>query len=109
MYFTSGGTESNNWAIKGAARANTNFGNHIITTAIEHPAVTEVLEFLKGENFEVSTVKVDSTGRVDPNNLISYVNSRTTLVSVSKEDAFLKSFAFLFRNAHFLCVSAGQQ
>ena len=65
IFFTSGGTEANNWALFGAARANVRSGRKILTTAMEHPAVSEVLKSLSGEDFEVTAVPVDSQGRLD--------------------------------------------
>ncbi|MGX8703455.1 MAG: cysteine desulfurase family protein, partial [bacterium] len=65
IYFTSGGTEANNWALFGAARANARLGKKILTSAMEHPAVAEVLKNLAGDGFEVIAVPVDSQGRLD--------------------------------------------
>lgn len=65
IVFTSGGTEANNHALFGAARANARSGRKILTTAMEHPAVAEVLKALGAEGFEVVTVPVDGQGRLD--------------------------------------------
>ena len=64
IVFTSGGTESNNWAIKGVASAHRNRGHHIITSRIEHPAVTEVCEYLEGQGYTISYLPVDEFGMV---------------------------------------------
>ncbi len=82
VLFTSGGTESNNHAIKGAARALRGRGNHIIASAIEHPAVTEVCGYLSAEGFEVSFVPVDATGVIRLDELEKALTDRTVLVSV---------------------------
>ena len=64
IVFTSGGTESNNHAIRGAVFANKEKGNHIITSSIEHPAVTEVCRYLNTLGFEITYVPVDIHGKV---------------------------------------------
>jgi cysteine desulfurase len=80
--FTSGGTESNNHAIKGVARAHRSRGNHIITSAFEHPAVTEVCEYLAADGFEITWVPVDAHGIVDVEALEKAITKKTILVSV---------------------------
>lgn len=81
IYFTSGGTESDNWALKGIARANKNKGNHIVISPIEHSAMLETAKALKKEGFEISFMKVDSQGFVDLDHLKSIVKKGTILVS----------------------------
>ncbi len=82
IVFTSGGTEANNYAIKGIAFQNRSRGNHIITTQIEHPAVSEVCRFLETQGFLVSCLPVDEFGRIDPEELERMVTSSTILISV---------------------------
>ncbi len=82
VVFTSGGSESNNMAIKGVALANREKGNHIITSAIEHPAVLEVCRYLEKQGFSISYLPVDSFGMVDPADVEKEINPRTILVSV---------------------------
>lgn len=80
IYFTSCGSESDNWAIKGAAHANANRGKHIISTKIEHHAVLHSLESLEKEGFEVTYLDVDSDGRVSPEAVVAAMRDDTTLV-----------------------------
>ena len=82
IVFTSGGTESDNLALKGGAYARLREGNHLITTAIEHHAVLHTCEQLEGLGFEVSYVPVDRDGLVDPSEVVAAMTDRTTLVSV---------------------------
>lgn len=82
LVFTSGGTESNNLAIIGAALAKRRQGKHIITTNIEHASVLSTMEFLQKEGFEISYVGVDRTGRVDLAELEAKLRPDTILVSV---------------------------
>lgn len=82
IVFTSGGTESNNYAIKGAAFANQHKGNHIITTQIEHPAVIEVCKFLQTKGFEVTYLPVDKFGIVSADDVADAITDKTILVSV---------------------------
>lgn len=82
IVFTSGGSESNNFAIKGIAGAHSERGNHIITSAIEHPAVIEVCRFLERKGFEVSYLPVDSYGLVDPDELRNAITAKTILISI---------------------------
>jgi len=82
IVFTSGGTESNNFAIIGAAMANRDRGTHIITSAIEHPAVTEVCRYLEGQGFAVTYLPVDQYGLVDVDEVKAAITDETTLISV---------------------------
>ncbi len=82
IYFTSGGTESDNTAIRGIAYAYKNKGNHIITSKIEHPAVLDTLHKLEKEGFEVTYVGVDSEGIINLDELKSAIKPTTTLITV---------------------------
>ncbi len=82
IFFTSGGTESNNLALIGAARANARSGKHIITTGIEHPSVYNPLLELEKEGFEITFLKVDGKGRIDLEELENAIRDDTILVSV---------------------------
>jgi len=82
IVFTSGTTESVNLALQGAARARRPRGRHLVTTAIEHPAVLETLEALTNEGFELEVVGVDGAGRVDPAEFAAALREDTTLASV---------------------------
>jgi cysteine desulfurase len=82
IFFTSGGTESDNWAISGIAFANRKKGNHIITSKIEHPAVTNSFKQLEKEGFKVTWLDVDKNGTVDTRQLKESLTEGTTLVSI---------------------------
>ena len=82
IYFTSGGTESDNWAIKGAAHEKKKKGNHIITTAIEHPAVIKTCQALEKEGFEVTYLPVDNEGFVTAEQVEKAITDKTVLISV---------------------------
>ncbi|MBE0584280.1 MAG: cysteine desulfurase, partial [Desulfofustis sp.] len=82
IYFTSGGTESDNWAVKGVADAHQNKGRHLITSTIEHHAVLDTMEFLEKRGFELTKVPVDSTGLVDPDDVRKAIRPDTILISV---------------------------
>jgi len=82
LIFTSGGTEANNHAIKGMAGAHRERGNHIITSAIEHPAVTEVCRYLEGQGFRTTFLPVDEHGMVDPRRVEEAITPDTVLVTI---------------------------
>ena len=82
IYFTAGGSESDNWAIKGAAFANRKKGNHIITTAIEHHAVLHTCGWLEKQGFEVTYLPVDRDGRVTPEQVEAAITDKTILITV---------------------------
>jgi cysteine desulfurase len=82
VVFTSGGTESDNHAIKGVAMANADKGKHIVTTNIEHNAVIRSLRRLKSEGFTVTSLSVDDKGRVNPRDVAEAVTKDTILISV---------------------------
>ncbi|HHV8346167.1 TPA: cysteine desulfurase family protein [Streptococcus pneumoniae] len=82
IFFTSGGTEGDNWIIKGVAFEKAQFGKHIIVSAIEHPAVKESALWLKAQGFEVDFAPVDKKGFVDVEALEDLIRPDTTLVSI---------------------------
>lgn len=82
IYFTSGGTESNNLAIAGYLEANPRKGRHIITSSIEHPSVLEVFKHLQAGGYRVDFVGADRNGTIDVDELRSKVDSETSLISV---------------------------
>lgn len=82
IYFTAGGSESDNWAIKGVAFANRHKGNHIITTAIEHHAVLHTCQWLEKQGFTITYLPVDEEGRVHPEDVEKAITPETILISI---------------------------
>jgi len=82
IIFTSGGTEADNYALKGVAYANERKGNHIITTSVEHHAVLEVCKFLERRGFRITYLPVDKYGLVDPDDVRKAITDKTILISV---------------------------
>ena len=82
IYFTSGGTESDNWALRGAAHANAERGKHLIVSAVEHPAMISTARELQKEGFEVTFAAVDEFGRVDLQKLKDSIRPDTTFIGV---------------------------
>lgn len=82
IYFTSCGTEADNWAVIGAARAKKSKGNHIITSKIEHHALIHTCEYLEKEGFEVTYLDVDSKGRISLEDLENAITDKTILISI---------------------------
>ena len=82
IYFTSGGSESDNWAIKGIASAYANKGKHIITTQIEHKAILKSCEYLESQGFEITYLQPDNEGIISPESVLEEIRDDTILVSV---------------------------
>lgn len=82
IFFTSGGTESDNLALIGVAQANYRAGRHLITTAVEHPAILQAMKYLEQQGFEVTYLPVDENGRIRLSDLEKAMTSGTILVSI---------------------------
>lgn len=103
VIFTSGGTESNNYAIKGAVLARRGKANHVVTATTEHPAVIEVCRWLETQGFALTVVPVDEHGMVDPGDLERAITRNTALVTVmlaNNEVGTIQPIADLARIAH---------
>lgn len=81
-FFTSGGTESDNWALRGAALANHRMGKHLITTRVEHPAILQTMEYLKEQGYEITYLPVDRMGMIRLGDLKRAIRKDTILVSI---------------------------
>lgn len=82
IYFTAGGSEADNWVLKGIAFANKNKGNHIITTKIEHHALFETCEYLEKQGFTVTYLNVDEYGMINLDELRNAITDKTILISI---------------------------
>lgn len=82
IFFTSGGSEGDNWAIKGTAMEKLPYGKHLITSSVEHPAVLNTMAHLEKLGFEVTYLPVDKEGRVSPKDLEQAIRKDTVLVSI---------------------------
>lgn len=82
LFFTAGGTESDNWALRGVADALISKGNHIITTKIEHHAILHTCDYLSKHGFDITYLDVDSEGRVSIEDLKAAITDKTILISV---------------------------
>lgn len=82
IYFTSGGTESDNWAIKGIAQSKADKGKHIITSCIEHPAVMKTCETLQKQGYEITYLPVDNEGIISLDDLKNAIREDTILISI---------------------------
>lgn len=103
VVFTSGGTESNNYAIRGVAQAYRQQGNHIITSAVEHPAVLEACHWLETQGFRLTVLNVDEYGLIEPVDLERSITEDTILVTVmhaNNEVGTIQPITELARIAH---------
>lgn len=103
IYFTSGGTEADNWAIIGLARAYANKGKHIIVSQIEHHAILSACEQLEKEGFEVSYAKCDKHGIVSVADILHHIRPDTTLISVmavNNEVGTIQNLLAISKTAH---------
>ena len=82
IFFTSGGSEADNWALKGVAFANKKRGNHIITSKIEHPAILNTCKYLEQNGFQITYLSVDKYGMISLEELKTAIKSKTILISI---------------------------
>ena len=106
IIFTSGGTESNNLAIRGIIKSHINIPQHIITTPFEHPSVSNTLKYLQklNKNIQISFVNVNSDGIIDLRDFHQLINAQTKLVTImhsNNEIGLFFLFIYLFSNSFF--------
>ncbi|HBK26229.1 MAG TPA: cysteine desulfurase, partial [Clostridiales bacterium] len=109
VFFTSGGTEADNWAVFGTAKRMGKRGKHIITTAIEHHAVLNCMKDLEAQGFSVTYLQPDSLGRISPDALKAALGEDTILVSVmmvNNEAGSVMPIRQMARLTHRLCPDA---
>ena len=109
VFFTSGGTEADNWALFGTAKRLGKRGKHIVTTAIEHHAILNSMKELEGQGFEVTYLQPDSQGRVSVDNLKAALRKDTILVSimmVNNEVGSVMPISQMAKLTHRLCPDA---
>jgi cysteine desulfurase len=103
VFFTSGGTEANNWALKGILQANRARGNHIVTSSIEHFSIMHAIKALENQGAEVTRLPADKYGMVDPADVEKAITPRTVLISVmhaNNETGTIQPIAEIGRIAH---------
>lgn len=103
IYFTSGGSEANSWAIVGLANANRNKGNHIIVSSIEHSSVLEACRYLQNNGFEVTYLDVDRNGFINFAELLRAIQSNTILISIvsaNNEIGTIQNIKAISQTAH---------
>ena len=109
VFFTSGGTEADNWAVFGTARRMGKRGKHIITTAIEHHAILNSMKELEAQGFDVTYLQPDSLGRIGADDLKAALRKDTILVSVmmvNNETGAVMPIAQMAKLTHKLCPDA---
>lgn len=109
VFFTSGGTEADNWAIMGTVKRMGKRGKHIITTAIEHPAILNCMKELEAQGYEVTYLQPDSTGQISTDSLKAALRKDTILVSimmVNNETGAVMPISQMAKLTHRLCPDA---
>ena len=109
VFFTSGGTEADNWAIFGTAKRLGKRGKHIVTTAIEHHAILNCMKELEGQGYDVTYLRPDELGRISMESLRAALRPDTILVSimmVNNEVGSVMPIAQMARLTHKLCPDA---
>ena len=115
IYFTASGSEADNWAIKGAAKANIKKGKHIITTKFEHHAVINTMKSLEKDGFEVTYLKVDKNGQITPDDVEKAIRPDTALIAVMYANNEIgsilpiKEIAEVAKNHKITCFTDGVQ